>query len=67
MTRNEYIEDLTELIEYMKEQITMSAAEKNELLQEFNKEMSIKVLCDISENLKKTSKCLEDIARRMPK
>lgn len=67
MTRNEYVEDLTELTGYMKEQITMSPAEKNELLQEFNKEMSIKVMCDISENLRKISNCLENIARRMPK
>lgn len=67
MTRNEYVEGLTEFFEHLKGQNMIGAAEKNAMLEEYNKEQTIIALCDISVGLKEMTKCLENIARRMPK
>lgn len=67
MTRNEYIEGLTEFSEYLRGQNVTGAAEKNAMLEEYNKEQTIMALCDISVGLKEITKCLENITRRMPK
>ena len=67
MTRNEYIEGLTEFSEYLRKQNVAGAAEKNVMLEEYNKEQTIIALCDIPVGLKEITKCLENIARRMSK